>query len=95
MSIRSEKSKLLGHTLTKNQIFPFCDNTKSIKNFPTPTNVKSLQKFLGKVNFYHKFISNAPKVLAPLYKLLQKNQTFEWNLECQESFDQSKSLLMT
>ena len=50
---------------------------------------------MGKVNFYHKFISNAPKILAPLYKLLQKNQTFEWNLECQESFDQSKSLLMT
>ena len=89
------KVNYLGHTLTKNQIVPLCDNTKSIKNFPTPTNVKSLQKFLRKVNFYHKFISNAPKVLAPLYRLLQKNQTFKWDLECQKSFDQSKNLLMT
>lgn len=67
----------LGHIISKNQIRPLNDNTKSINDFPSPTNIKSVQRFLGKVNFYHKFIPNAPTFLAPLYQLLKKGQKFK------------------
>ena len=72
------KVHYLGHIVSKNKIQPLNDNTKSINEFPPPNNIKSVQRFLGKVNFYHKFIPNAPTLLAPLYQLLKKNQKFIW-----------------
>lgn len=47
------------------------------------------------VNFYHKFIPNAAGILHPLYKLLQKNQKFQWSQKCKESFNKIKEMLMT
>ena len=84
----------LGHIITKNKIQPLNDNAKSINDFPAPRNVKTLQRFLGKVNFYHKFIPNAPTLLAPLYRLLQKGQEFQWTEECEDSFRKIKSFLI-
>lgn len=69
------------------------DNVKAIKNFPTPNNVKSLQRFLGKVNYYHRFIPNAPKLLSPLYALLKKNSIFVWDQKCEETFKRIKTYL--
>ena len=84
----------LGHIISKNQIRPLNDNTKSINDFPSPTNIKSVQRFLGKVNFYLKFIPNAPTILAPLYQLLKKGQKFEWTKDCENSFQSIKSFLI-
>ena len=88
-----EKVTYLGYDLEKNKITPLHDNTNSIKNFPRPNNVKNIQQFLGKVNFYHKFIPNAPKILAPLYQLLKKDQPFIWSENCELAFNQIKNLL--
>ena len=85
----------LGHYLSKNEISPINDNTRAIKEFPMPKNVKNVQQFLGKVNYYHRFIPNAPKVLKPLYNLLKKNVDFTWNEECQKSFESIKELLLS
>jgi hypothetical protein len=68
--------KYLGHIISKNKLRPLSDNINAIKDFPTPQTVKNIQQFLGKVNYYHKFIPNAPKLLNPLYQLLQKNSKF-------------------
>ena len=84
----------LGHVVSKNKIQPLNDNTKSINEFPSPNNLKSVQRFLGKVNFYHKFIPNAPTLLAPLYQLLKKNQKFNWTEECEEAFQKVKTFLV-
>ena len=84
----------LGHIVSKNKIQPLNDNTKSINEFPPPNNIKSVQRFLGKVNFYHKFIPNAPTLLAPLYQLLKKNQKFTWTKDCEEAFQKVKTFLM-
>lgn len=48
----------LEHVVSKNKIQPLNDYTKSINEFPFPNNLKSVQRFLGIVNFYHKFIPN-------------------------------------
>ena len=83
----------LEHCLSDNKIIPLHDNTLSIKEFPKPSYIKSLQRFLGKVNFYHKFIVNAPKILHPLYDLLKKGKKFLWTEECENAFQQIKDLL--
>ena len=85
--------KYLGHLISKNKYKPLNDNTIAIKEFPVPLKVKNVQQFLGKVNYYHKFLPNASKLLEPLYLLLRKDIKFEWTAECQDSFDKVKEYL--
>ena len=87
--------KYLGHVISKNKFKPLNDNLIAIRDFPVPDNVKALQRFLGKVNYYHKFIPNACKLLSALYALLKKDSQFTWNTDCQKSFEQVKKYLMS
>ena len=45
------------------------------------------------MNYYSKFIPQAASRLAPLYKLLEKNSTWQWTNECNNVFQECKSLL--
>lgn len=82
----------LGHHLNANGIRPLPDRTSSIKDFPQPTNRKSLQRFLGLINYYNRFIPQAAAILSPLYSLL-KPKKICWTLEAGEAFDKAKHLL--
>jgi hypothetical protein len=89
-SFAQKSVRYLGHILSENKILPLNDNLKSIKEYPNPKNVKMVQQFLGKVNYYYKFIPNATKLLNPLYKLLSKDNKFLWTEECILFTDASK-----
>ena len=69
------------------------DNLISIKDFPTPKTQKHIRQFLGKVNFYNKYIPNQTIILDPLHNLLRKGQQFIWTTECQNAFEKMKQLL--
>lgn len=83
--------KYLGHVISNNSIRPLKDNLISIKNFPIPKTQKNVRQFLGKINFYNKYIPNIAITLDPLHNLLRKGQKFLWTKECHESFDKNES----
>ncbi len=83
----------LGFQIEKNTVSPLNSNTVAIEKAAAPTNVKDLRGFLGKINYYHKFIPNRAVLLYPLYQLLKKNTTWKWDEECQQAFEKVKSLL--
>ncbi len=83
----------LGHVIGEGTVKPLTDNLISIQNFPQPSTKKNIRQFLGKTNFYHKYIPNAAKLLEPLHALLRKDASFCWTLQCQEAFDKVKTLL--
>ncbi len=85
--------KYLGHIIGNNLTRPVTDNIKSIRDFPVPQNKKNIRQFLGKVNFYKKYIPRAAQILEPLHNLLRKYVNFDWSSWCQKSFDKVKSLL--
>ena len=49
-----------------------------ITQFAQPTSIKSLQSFLGLINFSLKFIPNLATITHPLRQLLLKDKKFEW-----------------
>ena len=69
------------------------DKIKPIQSLPAPTSVKQVQKFLGSLNYYRRFLKQFATVAAPLYDLLKKGKKFEWTKECQESFEELKRAL--
>lgn len=85
--------KYLGHIIKNNAISPLKDNLIAIKDFPTPITKKNVRQFLGKINFYGKYIPNISIILEPLHNLLRKDQKFIWTEKCQESFDTIKNML--
>ena len=87
------KIQYLGHVIEENEVRPMKDNLVAIKEFPVPKNKKNVRQFLGKINFYHKYIPQASKTLEPLHKLLRKESAFNWTEECQRTFDRLKNYL--
>ncbi|KAL0185695.1 hypothetical protein M9458_017365, partial [Cirrhinus mrigala] len=69
---------------------------EAIVNWPTPTTVKSLQKFLGFSNFYRRFINNYSTIASPLTSMLKgKPKTLTWTPEASQTFQQLKQAFIT
>lgn len=89
----ADSVKYLGHIIQNNAVRPLKDNLISIKDFPIPRTQKNVRQFLGKINFYHKYVPKIAIRLDPLHNLLRKGQIFNWTKACQESFDEMKKIL--
>jgi hypothetical protein len=83
----------LGHVISDKGVKPDPMNIKAIKDMKPPTKVKALQRFLGMVNFYRKFIPDCSNLAEPLNKLLRKDITWRWEEDQQRSFEILKNIL--
>ena len=86
----------LGHEICKNDSIPLPAKVKPISDFPQPNTLKSLQGFLGMVNFYHRYIPRAASILRPLYCSLKgksQKDSFQWCTSMKQSFQHAKSVL--
>ena len=80
--------KYLGHKISKDGI-QFTDDF-AVQNCTTPKDVKSLQSFLGLVNYFRKFIPNFSGIATPLYRLLKVDVPFVWSEDCELAFNKLK-----
>ena len=58
-----------------------------MKTWPVPSSVKEVQQFLRLANYYRRFIRDFASIAKPLHKLTEKNSSFLWTKECQQSFE--------
>ncbi len=71
------------------------NHAAEIKNFPPPQDIKQLQRFLGIINFYRRFLPECTQILKPLNDLLKGGaKTLEWTVSAQEAFQNAKRLLV-
>ena len=54
------------------------EKVKAILEWPSPTNVKEVQSFIGLCNYYRLFIKDFAKISNPIHKLTRKNVEFVW-----------------
>ena len=59
----------LGHNISATGIAPLENKVKAVNEFPRLTSIKKVQEFVGLLNYYHRFIPHAAKLLTPLYDL--------------------------
>ena len=69
------------------------DKVTAIINAKAPTSVTEVSSFLGYANFYRRFVEQFAAIAIPLYELTQKDVKFTWSTECQQAFDQLKSII--
>ena len=61
----------LGHEVSEQGVRPLPHKVTAIESYPFPKDVHSLRRFLGLINFYHRFIPNAAEIQAPLTNLIR------------------------
>ena len=84
----------LGHLITVEGVRPVPSRIEAIRNFPTPNSRSSLQRFLGIINFYHRFLPTIASRLAPLHAASAgRGKELAWTTECQDSFENAKAAL--
>ena len=81
--------KFLGHIVSSEGLSPLPENIQAVLDFKPPRTIKSVQRFLGMVNFYRRFIPNCSVILKPITALL-KSKKLVWTNGCQQAFDQLK-----
>ncbi len=64
-----------------------------VADWPRPTTMMEIKSFLGLAD--KRFVSNFSKIVAPMMRLTQKNEKFEWSVECEESFQKLKECLIS
>lgn len=89
----------LGHLVDASGCKPLPEKVEVIVNYPKPRTVKDLQRFLGCVNFYRRFVSHAADLHAPLNDLLRgrkKNDNSEliWTPELDICFQECKNAIV-
>ena len=57
---------------------------------PEPRTEKQVRGFLGWLNYIVRFISQLTSTCKPLFQLLRKNQSIQWDDDCQVAFEQIK-----
>jgi hypothetical protein len=59
-------------------------------SFPPPTDAKSLQRFLGMINFYRRFLPGIAQILKPLTDATSIKGRLSWTPEMTLSFQTAK-----
>lgn len=85
--------KFLGQIISEKGVEVDREKTEADARYPPPTNLKTLQRFLGLAGRYHKFIPHFADITAPLNLKKKRNVKWDWTVECQASFDNIKHAL--
>lgn len=82
--------KFLRHVVSTEGVHVDPEKTEAVRNFPVPTNLKALQRFLGMAEWYHHFIPHFASIAEPLNALKRKGAKVIWSPACQAAFDKLK-----
>lgn len=88
-----DELRFLGHVISAEGVRPDPEKTEAVARFPTPTDKKSVRRFLGLCAYYRRFVENFSKIAEPLTILTREDVPFMWNSEQQDAFDELRKRL--
>lgn len=89
------KVNFLGYQVTEQGITPLPEKVQAISSFPLPQDKKSLRRFLGMLNYYHRFLPKAAEQQVLLNDFLKNsrrkdNTKISWTQEAIAAFENCK-----
>ena len=76
----------LGYIIGQGQLCMDPAKVMLVTEWPAPSNLKQLQRFLGFAHFYRRFLHNYSHLAAPLTTLTSTSTPFHWTLEAEAAF---------
>lgn len=83
----------LGYIISHGELLLNPKKIEPVVKYPTPKNLKGVQRFLGMVGYYGRFIPNLSLTSSPLNKLKKKNEPFVWGEDQEKAFQVLKKAL--
>jgi len=87
----TQKIEFLGFMVTPTGISMDMAKTNAVSVWPTLTNLKAVQAFLGFTNFYCRFIVGFSDIVIPLICLTHKDTPFTWDPNHTKAFETLKT----
>lgn len=89
-----ERIEYVGHEIDASGVKPTEKRLDAVKLMPRPKNVKEVEAFIGKLNYYNKFVPNFSTKAGPLNELRRSNVDFVWTNRQEESFQALKDTMV-
>ena len=83
----------LGHIVSKEGISTDPSKTKDIDEWPQPSTVTEVKRFLGLCSYYRRFVPDFATVAKPLIVLTEKNVPFRWTEVQEDAWNKLKKSL--
>ncbi len=91
-----ESVSFLGYVISSGGVAMEDQKVHTVVNWPQPTNLKELQRFLGFANFYRRFIRNFRSIAAPLTSMTKRSsQRLTWSPTARQAFQTLKERFTT
>ncbi|GBG63523.1 hypothetical protein CBR_g38591 [Chara braunii] len=85
----------LGYLVTRGGLRPDSRKVAAVREAPVPMSLTQVRAFLGLASYYRRFIKGFAAIARPLTNLLRKDQSFQWDAECEQAFVTLKETLAT
>lgn len=89
--------EFLGFHVSSEGIRPLEHKVKAITDFPRPTTIRQLRRFLGLVNFHRRFVDRCAAITQPLTDMLRNNprpsSSVPWSQSADAAFTEIKQAL--
>jgi hypothetical protein len=72
---------ILSHIVSLTGVSIDPDRTAAMRNYPPPSDIKVIVRYIGMINFFNKFIPDLSQRAAPLNQLRKKGVKFIWSDE--------------
>jgi hypothetical protein len=90
---KKTRIEYLGVIILHNKVEMDSVKVAGVADWPTPTNKKEVQSFVGFINFYHQFIPSFSHHAHALFDLTMKDIRVIWGLPQEDSFMKLKELV--
>ncbi|KAL0173798.1 hypothetical protein M9458_029766, partial [Cirrhinus mrigala] len=91
-----DKVSFLGYIISPEGVAMDERKVNAVLNWPRPTTLKELQRFLGFSNFYRHFIRNFSSVAAPLTAMVKRGASrLTWSQSALQAFDELRRRFTT
>ncbi|KAL7292640.1 hypothetical protein TKK_0013767 [Trichogramma kaykai] len=97
--IGRERVDFLGYRVTSSWYKPLDDKVKALIEYPKPSNIEELRRFLGILNFYRSSIPHAAEMQAHLNKYLKDSRKkdkrpINWDDDASKAFETCRQSLV-
>lgn len=95
--------RFLGHVVSAEGVQVDMEKVKVLEDWPAPQSVKEVRQVVGFMSYYRRFVPRFAQLARPLHALMGKqkkgelnarSRPFEWDEECQTSFDSLRKCLI-
>jgi hypothetical protein len=87
-----DEGRMLGFIVSKEGMMIEPERTQAISKIPPPHNKKSMQSFLGKINFVRRFVPSFVETVKPLQDMIKKDAEFKWGPKEKVTFEKYQNI---